>query len=133
MAKDGTTKGPRVTTPEGVFPLTPKRSRKIPIPSPVVLLKAFQEALSGMTDTDRSVVTSLLEVIKNARYITMLWESQGSEVTIHRASQDMPTVHFPVIHKQCGEVLNELRTGADQAELAEKTKGRGNGQRHIDK
>ena len=132
MEKDGTTRGPRVTKPEGVFPLTPNTSRTIPVPSPVVLMKEFQAALSGMTDTDRSIVRSLLQVIKNGRYVAMLWESQGSQVTIHKASQDMPTVHFPVVHKQCSEALNELRTGADQAELAEKTKGRSNGQRHLD-
>ncbi len=131
MLKDGTTDGPRVTKPGGVVSLMPKSSRPGKIPSPVALAKQFQDVLPKLTDNDRSAIQSLLGIIKNGRYLAMHWESEGNRVTIHRTSQDMPLVHFPAMYKQCSTALNELRTEADNKDLAEKTKGRSNGQRNL--
>ena len=126
MHKDGTTdaiRGPRVTKPEGVFSLAPQATRADPIPSPAELVAALQARLPEMDDADRSVVGALLAVVRNGRYLAMIWESEGNAVRIHKASHNMPTVHFPTMHKQCGQALDELRRKADIADVAEKSGG----------
>jgi len=127
MQEDGTIKGPRVMTPEGVRSLAPGAERKDPIPSAVLLNEHFQFVLTTMTDCDRSIVQALLNVIRNKQYLVMAWEANGNTSRIHAASQEFPPVLFPVVYKQCGEKISALRTETDAADLKAKIERQNNG------